>query len=729
MILFKLLFSVFPFIISLWYATQKIAASCQYDPLLGAPFYSDAISPIYLPWMWFTWRSRFGSYLPQLFRQTEFYLVLGLCFSLLVAFFVFAGEKKFDSHGSAHWAGWFDIVKMDFFGKHGIVIGRWDSPLMAVYVRFMNSIGDLSKAYPLGLLKRIHKILTTIYGKIPPTLLMDNSNLHAALTAGTRTGKGVSSIINTQLGGWNDSMVVNDIKSENWGVTSGYRKQVMRQKVIKFEPTQGDGSSARWNPLDEIPVGSPDEVSSAMNMALTLADSEGKGKLDHWGANAATVISTVILHLKYAHYSDPEHYPYEPSLSSVASFLKQNYVTVWEDNKGKLVPADTPGAKKTEKAVGFLDTLRVLKFYKFQHVPKDGINIREWNSEKGCFETRNFKPEDLKKLYPQARALDFDPYSHPIVSSAFDEILAKPEDECGSIISTANTALKEYLDPILAANTSCSDFCINDVLNYKDPVSLYLVTPPADLIRLSPIFRLFFEYMIKVHTKKIGAFEKGQVKALYKHRCLLLIDEFSSLGNLQAFAATLSFSAGYGIKVYLVNQGLKQIRQNYGPDNNILLNCGVQVFFGLNDDDTPKYVSERLGTQTILEYSETDSGLFKRRQKTYNKISRPLMYPDEVSGMADTEIISMTTFPPIHCNKARYYEYDMFRKRLMDAPAVSDIIRYKDYKKGETAAYPGYPDFQEPLVENEMRRKKIDEYLASKRKKDEYIPFSYTYKI
>lgn len=141
--------------------------------------------------------------------------------------------------------------------------------------------------------------------------------------------------------------------------------------------------------------------------------------------------------------------------------------------------------QKTEKAVGFLDTLRVLKFYKFQHVPKDGINIREWNSEKGCFETRNFKPEDLKKLYPQARALDFDPYSHPIVSSAFDEILAKPEDECGSIISTANTALKEYLDPILAANTSCSDFCINDVLNYKDPVSLYLVTPPADLIRLS----------------------------------------------------------------------------------------------------------------------------------------------------------------------------------------------------------------------------------------------------
>lgn len=106
--------------------------------------------------------------------------------------------------------------------------------------------------------------------------------------------------------------------------------------------------------------------------------------------------------------------------------------------------------------------------------------------------------------------MDFDPYSHPIVSSAFDEILAKPEDECGSIISTANTALKEYLDPILAANTSCSDFCINDVLNYKDPVSLYLVTPPADLIRLSPIFRLFFEYMIKVHTKKSVPLKKAR---------------------------------------------------------------------------------------------------------------------------------------------------------------------------------------------------------------------------
>ena len=52
-----------------------------------------------------------------------------------------------------------------------------------------------------------------------------------------------------------------------------------------------------------------------------------------------------------------------------------------------------------------------------------------------------------------------------------------------------------------------SDFCIDDLMNYKKPVSLYLVTPPSDLLRLAPIFRLFFEMMVKHHAKKIGTYE------------------------------------------------------------------------------------------------------------------------------------------------------------------------------------------------------------------------------
>ena len=43
------------------------------------------------------------------------------------------------------------------------------------------------------------------------------------------------------------------------------------------------------------------------------------------------------------------------------------------------------------------------------------------------------------------------------------------------------------------------------------------------------------------------------------------MDEFSSLGNLQSFAATLSYIAGYGMKVFLINQGLPQINGIVAP--------------------------------------------------------------------------------------------------------------------------------------------------------------------
>ena len=133
---------------------------------------------------------------------------------------------------------------------------------------------DLFTVYPfVALYKRIVKF----HAKIAHFYLRDNSNKHLAVIAPTRSGKGVGLIIPTLLGGWKSSVIVNDIKSENWGVTAGFRKR-MGHTVIKFEPTATDGSTARWNPLDEIPIGTPEEVSAAQNLAYTLADYEGKGE-------------------------------------------------------------------------------------------------------------------------------------------------------------------------------------------------------------------------------------------------------------------------------------------------------------------------------------------------------------------------------------------------------------------------------------------------------------------
>lgn len=525
----------------------------------------------------------------------------------------------------------------------------------------------------------LYKKLFNLYKKLDHFYLRDNSNKHLAVIAPTRSGKGVGLIIPTLLGSWKSSVIVNDIKSENWGVTAGYRKK-MGHTVIKFEPTADDGSTARWNPLDEIPIGHPEEVSAAQNLAAIIADYEGKGKPDHWTANAANVIMAAILHLRYAHYADPENYPTNPNLYTVAAFLKANFEPmVEEDENGNLKQSFDKDNNPLFNAVGFVENLE--KLQGFEHVPDAGIDIEEWDKNQNKYIKRHFTPADLKKIYPDAKSLNEFPNVHPIIFQAFVEIGAKAEQELCSIVSTANTALKEYLDPVLARNTSVSDFCIDDIMNYKKPVSLYLVTPPSDLLRLAPIFRLFFEFMVRHHAKVIGEYHGGQAKSVYKHKCLFLMDEFSSLGNLQSFAATLSYIAGYGMKVFLINQGLPQINGIYGKDNQILMNCHLQIFYAPNDNDTGKYAETQLGNETIIVESQSiNAGFFKKKTSiSKSEQARALMTSDEIKRLGDREIISASGFPPVLTDKVKYYENNYFTDRLMDAPYVSDIIRNNPY--------------------------------------------------
>lgn len=735
----KLLAFFLPLFGGWWMATQKLAALLQYDGILGQPLWYGG-QPYYLPWHYIRWYMELYGYIPELFKKTYGYLYGGLLVGTIFLFLL-QKKQLLRSHGSAHWGEYEDVEAMDLISSSGVVVGLYDNRLTQLGTACLRALERIKKEKvtyaEMAFDKRQEKIrdkysreLQSIQQKLPQIqdkklqgkvqkrqkvlekylnhsirydpaaedyftvyplvygykklqqiflhkqhfYLRDNSNKHLAVVAPTRSGKGVGLIIPTLLGGWKESVIVNDIKSENWGITAGYRKR-MGQTVIKFEPTAEDGSSARWNPLEEIPIGTTGEVSAAQNLAYILANYDGKDKLDHWGANAAVVLTVVILHLLYAHYSDPEHYPEMPNLYSVSAFMKANLVPV-RDKEGNVV-METHDGVLVEKVdpKGFIDTLNSLKT--FQHVPDEGIDIRQWDKEAGKYVTRHFTPEDMAAIYPSAQSLQYLPNVHPIIYQNFVEITAKPEMERGSIISTANTAVKEYLDPILAKNTACSDFCIDDIMNDEKPISLYLVTPPADLLRLAPIFRLFFEMMVKHHAKKIGTYENGLVKTVYRHKCLFLMDEFSSLGNLQSFAAALSYIAGYGMKVFLINQGLPQINSIYGKDNHILMNCHLQIFYAPNDNDTGKYAETLVGNETIYVESQSSNGWLSLTNKNYTKseTGRPLITADEIKRLGDKEIIIASGSPPLLTDKVKYYENGYFTEKLMDAPVVSDVIR------------------------------------------------------
>ncbi len=56
-----------------------------------------------------------------------------------------------------------------------------------------------------------------------------------------------------------------------------------------------------------------------------------------------------------------------------------------------------------------------------------------------------------------------------MVREKVQEMLDKEDRDFGGVLSTAKTALTLYSDPLVAKNTSASDFTIDDLVNHERP--------------------------------------------------------------------------------------------------------------------------------------------------------------------------------------------------------------------------------------------------------------------
>jgi len=212
-------------------------------------------------------------------------------------------------------------------------------------------------------------------------------------------------------------------------------------------------------------------------------------------------------------------------------------------------------------------------------------------------------------------------------------MLDKEDRDFGGVLSTAKTALTLYSDPVVASNTSASDFTIDNLVNHDQPASLYLVVPPSDKIRLRPLIRLMFTMVVNRLSERM-AFDGAEQKR-NRHRLLLLIDEFPSLNRMEVFADALSYMAGYGLKAYLITQDIRQIVDAYGQNESIVSNCHIRIAFAPNQFETAELLSKMTGTKTVQKASYNFSGsrfspVMGHVNASVDHIERPLMTPDEI---------------------------------------------------------------------------------------------------
>jgi type IV secretion system protein VirD4 len=550
-----------------WGSTQYVAAQLGDAPALGPSWLTVANMRVFPPWDWVIWDQRFGTVAPTVFRNASSITALAALAGTLVAAIIALRRKSSapsSAHGSSRWATTAEIKKAGLLRGRGVVLCQTSDASFRTTVD-----GSANEKIVAGRLGR---------------LICHDGPEHVFCFAPTRSGKGVGLVVPTLLS-WPHSVLVYDIKKENWALTAGWRKQFSR--VWRFEPTATD--SVRFNPLLEIRKGLS-EVKDTQNVADILVDPTGdKETRDHWQLTAHNLLCGAILHVLYAEA--------DKTLSGVAGFLSDPARTQVETLKRMLMTAHLPTGP------------------------------------------------------------------HPLVAQAAREMLNKSENELSGVVSTAMACLGLYRDPVVARNTASSDFRIADLMNADVPVSLYLVVPPSDLARTRPIIRLMLNQIGRRLTESM---EFGG-KTAYRHRLLLLLDEFPSLGKLEFFETALAFIAGYGLKAFLIAQSLNQLEKAYGPHNSILDNCHVRLTYAANDDRTARRISDLLGqsTEKRLQRSYSGSGLFlTHRSESVHEYGRPLLTPAEVNQLSqDDGILLVGGRLPYRARKVRYFIDPRFKDR------------------------------------------------------------------
>ena len=273
---------------------------------------------------------------------------------------------------------------------------------------------------------------------------------------------------------------------------------------------------------------------------------------------------------------------------------------------------------------------------------------------------------------------------HPTVATAGRDMIDREARERGSVLSSAKTYLTLFQDPLIAQNTRRSDFRIMDLMDHERPVSLYIVTRGSDKERLRPLVRLLFTMMARTLMGVPLTFQNGQPVMPHKHRLLLMLDEFPSLGRMHVIEDALPKCAGYGIKCFLAAQDREQLLGAYGQHQTITANCHVRIIYAPNERETAKWVSDMIGTTTIVKEDVTESGSRQgslgQVSRTFHEVSRPLMTPDEIATLkkpekerdaSGKEIITaageMVVFVagenPIKGTQTLYFLDPLFRKR------------------------------------------------------------------
>ncbi len=446
---FSMVHKIIPFLIlfiALQIASQNCARDLAYDVnLVGKPLFIFRKQAFYPFWAiieaYIASIGGLNSGANDIVYQDVKILIPALVIAIIIYFLLvyvrtLYDEKDKNFMNSGKWATLKELKSYGLCADRGVVVGQSED----AYV-----IGSMEGGSCKLDVKRIGE------------LIRFDMNVCAMVLAGSRLGKGVSTVVPTLLD-FPFSIITIDPKGENYEITAGYR--LMFNYVYKFSPVSKD--TLCFNCLDEIDENNAFRDANMIAQILTDPANPEANADPHWTDTARTLVTATILHCKCSDYEDK-------SLPGV-----YKYLTAGND------PNDKGDAKRN----------LLKKMINAQHCTKE---------------------------------------IHSQIVSYANQILSAPDEEMGSIFSSALTALSVFNDDKVAFATRTSDFTLEDFKYSDTPISWYLTIPFPDLKRLKSLLRLFIEFI----CQKFSQENTSHGKEVLKNRILFLIDEFPTLGKME----------------------------------------------------------------------------------------------------------------------------------------------------------------------------------------------------
>jgi type IV secretion system protein VirD4 len=498
-------------------------------------------------------------------------------------------------------------------GVGGLVWGAMKKPReLHGSARFANG-QEINKAFPKG--ER-----GIILGKAQGRYLEFGGQQFVMLAAPTRSGKGVGVVVPNLLS-WPESVVVLDVKQENWDLTSGFRHYVGQQDCFLFNPVASDKRTHCWNPLDYVKT---DKVFRADSLgviaSLLFPDTPGTDPI--WTATPRALFSGIAMMLldirEVEQFENPELAQSKPF--TLGQIMRETL-------------QDGDGATYFK---GIIDAYAARK-YTARTAGREGQSMA-------------LSPETVRAL-------------NTYISVSSDNTRA-------GVMTSFRSRLELWLNPLVDAATSRSDFRFEDFR--RKPMSLYVGVAPGDLERLEPLLNLFFKQFFSVNTQDLP-----QKDATLKYKVLLVLDEFTALGKIPIFTKAVGFIAGYNLRCMPIIQSISQLRSVYGEDDarTLITNHAVQIVFPPREQRDAKDYSEALGYTTEKGVSKGRSNAPGKagasRSENVSDQRRALMLPQELKEMPQTDcIVFAENTKPVRAKKITYYDDKTFVDRLRAASAA-----------------------------------------------------------